>query len=272
MGKEYSNWIKKYPVLKKEEEKKLLKKAQKGNKEALEILICSNVRLVFSMAQKYQKKELDFEDLVQEGIIGLTEAVKKFDLKTDYKFSTYAVYWITQAINRASANTGSLIRIPVHMNDLMAKINKKKQQVKLEGKKLSNAQLDKELGLLEGTAEKVEDLKKRTVFFWDKSNPTKSEDGLIGDTLASPLEENPDIITEKSAFINDIDKMLSLLKKREKEVLIARFGLFGTKQKTLAELGKEMGCTRERIRQIEKTALTVLRKKCNWNGMKDWIA
>ena len=135
MGKEYSNWIKKYPVLKKEEEKKLLKKAQKGNKEALEILICSNVRLVFSVAQKYQKKELDFEDLVQEGIIGLTEAVKKFDLKTDYKFSTYAVYWITQAINRASANTGSLIRIPVHMNDLMAKINKKKQQVKLEGKK-----------------------------------------------------------------------------------------------------------------------------------------
>ena len=272
MQKEYSNWIKKYPVLKKEEEKELLKKAQKGSKEALEILVCSNVRLVFSVAQKYQKKELDFEDLVQEGIIGLTEAVKKFDLKTDYKFSTYAVYWITQTINRASANTGSLIRIPVHMNDLMAKINKKKQQVKLEGKKLSNAQLDKELGLLEGTAEKVEDLKKRTVFFWDKSNPTKSEDGLIGDTLASPLEENPDIITEKSAFINDSDKMLSLLKKREKEVLIARFGLFGTKQKTLAELGKEMGCTRERIRQIEKNALTVLKKKCNWNGMKDWIA
>ena len=272
MGKEYSDWIKKYPVLKKEEEKKLLEKAQKGNKKALEILVCSNVRLVFSVAQKYQKKELDFEDLVQEGIIGLTEAIKRFNLETDYKFSTYAVYWITQVINRASANTGSLIRIPVHMNDLMAKINKKKQQVKLEGKKLSNAQLDKKLGLLEGTAEKVEDLKKRTVFFWDKSNPTKSEDGLIGDTLASPLEENPDIITEKSAFINDIDKMLSLLKKREKEVLIARFGLFGTKQKTLAELGKEMGCTRERIRQIEKNALTVLKKKCNWNGMKDWIA
>ena len=272
MEKEYSDWIKKYPILKKEEEKKLLEKAQKGNKKALEILVCSNVRLVFSVAQKYQKKELDFEDLVQEGIIGLTEAIKRFNLETDYKFSTYAVYWITQVINRASANTGSLIRIPVHMNDLMAKINKKKQQVKLEGKKLSNAQLDKELGLLEGTAEKVEDLKKRTVFFWDKSNPTKSEDGLIGDTLASPLEENPDIITEKSAFINDIDKMLSLLKKREKEVLIARFGLFGTKQKTLAELGKEMGCTRERIRQIEKNALTVLKKKCNWNGMKDWIA
>lgn len=272
MEKEYSNWIKKYPVLKKEEEKKLLKKAQKGNKEALEILVCSNVRLVFSVAQKYQKKELDFEDLVQEGIIGLTEAIKRFNLETDYKFSTYAVYWITQVINRASANTGSLIRIPVHMNDLMAKINKKKQQVKLEGKKLSNAQLDKELGLLEGTAEKVEDLKKRTVFFEDKSNPTKSENGLIGDTLASPLEENPDAVTEKNAFINDIDKMLSLLKKREKEVLIARFGLFGMKQKTLAELGKEMGCTRERIRQIEKNALTVLKKKCNWNGMKDWIA
>lgn len=272
MEKEYSDWIKKYPVLKKEEEKKLLEKAQKGNKEALEILVCSNVRLVFSVAQKYQKKELDFEDLVQEGIIGLTEAIKRFDLETDYKFSTYAVYWITQVINRASANTGSLIRIPVHMNDLMAKINKKKQQVKLEGKKLSNAQLDKELGLLEGTAEKVEDLKKRTVFFGDKSNPTKSESGLIGDTLASPLEKNPDAVTEKNAFINDIDKMLSLLKKREKEVLIARFGLFGTKQKTLAELGKEMGCTRERIRQIEKNALTVLKKKCNWNGMKDWIA
>lgn len=272
MEKEYSDWIKKYPVLKKEEEKKLLEKAQKGNKKALEILVCSNVRLVFSVAQKYQKKELDFEDLVQEGIIGLTEAIKRFNLETDYKFSTYAVYWITQVINRASANTGSLIRIPVHMNDLMAKINKKKQQVKLEGKKLSNAQLDKELGLLEGTAEKVEDLKKRTVFFGDKSNPTKSESGLIGDTLASPLEENPDAVTEKNAFINDIDKMLSLLKKREKEVLIARFGLFGTKQKTLAELGKEMGCTRERIRQIEKNALTVLKKKCNWNGMKDWIA
>ena len=272
MEKEYSDWIKKYPVLKKEEEKKLLEKAQKGNKEALEILVCSNVRLVFSVAQKYQKKELDFEDLVQEGIIGLTEAIKRFDLETDYKFSTYAVYWITQVINRASANTGSLIRIPVHMNDLMAKINKKKQQIKLEGKKLSNAQIDKELGLLEGTAEKVEDLKKRTVFFGDKSNPTKSESGLIGDTLASPLEKNPDAVTEKNAFINDIDKMLSLLKKREKEVLIARFGLFGTKQKTLAELGKEMGCTRERIRQIEKNALTVLKKKCNWNGMKDWIA
>lgn len=272
MGKEYSNWIKKYPVLEKDKEKELIKKAQKGDKEALEIMVCSNVRLVFSVAQKYQKKELDFEDLVQEGIIGLTEAVKKFDLKTDYKFSTYAMYWITQSINRASANTGSLIRIPVHMNDLMVRINKKKQQVKLEGKKLSNAQLDKELGLLKGTAEKVEDLKKRTVFFGDKSNPMKSEDGLIGDTLASPLEENPDTITERSAFINDIDKMLSLLKKREKEVLIARFGLFGTKQKTLAELGKEMGCTRERIRQIEKNALTVLKKKCNWNGMKDWIA
>ncbi|MEJ2263994.1 MAG: sigma-70 family RNA polymerase sigma factor [Anaerolineales bacterium] len=225
---------------------------------AREHLITANSRLVISVAKKYMGRGVPFLDLIQEGNIGLMRAAKKFDYKRGYKFSTYATWWIRQAVTRAIADQGRTIRVPVHMGDQISKMLRTQHQLKQELGR--DPTVEEMAGALDVTPNKVEHMIQVARRPFSLEMPIgEEEDGMLGDFIEDHETPAPDETATHNLLREHLDEMLDTLPPREARILQLRYGLNDGKILTLNEVGRKMGVTRERVRQIEAQALRRLR-------------
>ena len=268
--KMYLKEIGKTPLLKFADEIDLAKKYEKGDKEAKDKLTKANLRLVVSIAKKYLGRRLSFLDLIQEGNKGLIRGVEKYDWRRGYKFSTYATWWIRQAITRAIADQSRTIRIPVHMVDHINRFYKTQRRLT---QKLGREPLVKETAKeMEMTVAEIENLMKI-------SQQPRSLSTPIGDDKEATLEQfvadtnQPSLYDKVSRELlkDALNTVLETLSPREKKVLVMRFGLEDGKPKTLEEVGREFKVTRERIRQIEAKAIRKLKHPTRARKLKDFL-
>lgn len=266
----YLREIGKYPLLTREEENRIATAALNGDSEAKEKLINHNLRLVVSIAKKYMGRGLNLLDLIQEGNVGLIKAVERFDVSKGFKFSTYATYWIKQSISYAIADQTRNIRIPPHTIKLINSIQKVEQSF-LQEKKRKPKQ-EEVADILNIDIKKI-----KNAYFWIKD--TTSLDIVIGDdedvTIGTLIEdksiESDFLSIEKKETSEVIENVLNTLSEREKTVIIKRFGLGGYKAETLDEIGKSLGLSKERIRQIENSALRKLRNPRRARILKEFF-
>lgn len=254
--------IGKIPLLNSEEELALAKRVQTGDKKAKDKMAEANMRLVVSIAKRYSGRGLDFLDLIQEGHTGLLRAVEKFDPDKGFKFSTYATWWIRQAITRAIADQARTIRIPVHMVETINKLLRTQRRMTQElNREPSIEELAKEL---EMEPEKVEYVMKIKQDISSLDAGVGRDDGEEDTTLGEFIEDEDTVTPEESAsnqlLKEQVQGVLSTLSDREQKIIKMRFGLDNGKSHTLEEVGQEFAVTRERIRQIEAKALAKLRK------------
>ena len=235
-----------------------LVKAIRDGMNAREHLITANSRLVISVAKKYNNRGVPFLDLIQEGNIGLIRATKKFDYRRGHKFSTYATWWIRQAITRAIADQGRTIRIPVHMGDQINKLLRKQHKLT---QKLGREPTSEEMGVaLEITTAKVDQIKKIARRPLSLETPTDDEgDSVLYDFIEDVESPSPDNVAAHNLLQQQLIRVFSELPPREVRILQLRYGLLDGKVYTLEEVGRKMGVTRERVRQIESQAIGRLR-------------
>jgi len=256
--KMYLRSIGKIPLLTPSQERELARRAQMGSKRAKEKLIESNLRLVVSIAKRYMGRGLQFSDLIQEGNIGLLKAVEKFDWKRGYKFSTYATWWIRQAITRAIADQARTIRIPVHMVETINKLNRTmRNYYQKHGEQPTVEELAKLMDKPEDKIEEIMQAARETVSL--ETPVGEDEDSTIGDFVADDSISSPKKEAMRMLIREEVEKVLRTLNPREAMVLKMRYGLLDGKSKTLEEVGQYFNVTRERIRQIEVKALRKLR-------------
>ena len=266
----YLKEIGKVPLLTAEEELEIAKRMADGDEEARKKLSESNLRLVVSIAKRYVGRGMQFLDLIQEGNLGLIKAVEKFDYSKGYKFSTYATWWIRQAITRAIADQARTIRIPVHMVETINKLIRVSRQLLQEyGREPTPEEIAKEMGVSE---EKVREITKSAQEPVSLETPIgEEEDSHLGDFI--PDDDIP-APAEAAAFTmlkEQLTDVLDTLTPREEKVLRLRFGLDDGRARTLEEVGKEFKVTRERIRQIEAKALRKLRHPSRSKKLKDFL-
>ncbi len=254
----YLKEIGNYPLLTMTDEIELAKKIAEGDEDAKRVLAESNLRLVVSIAKRYVGRGLSFLDLIQEGNLGLIKAVEKFDYTKGYKFSTYATWWIRQAITRSIADQSRTIRIPVHMSEVINKTYRVSRNLLQElGREPSDQELADAMNL---PIEKVREILKVSADPISLDTPIGEEDDShLGDFISDESMMGPEDAASYSILKDQITKLLDTLTDREQRVLILRFGLKDGRSRTLEEVGKEFNVTRERIRQIEAKALRKLR-------------
>jgi len=265
----YLKEIGRIPLLVAAEEVELAKRVEKDDVRAVEKLTQANLRLVVSIAKKYVGRGLSLLDLIQEGNIGLIRAVEKFDWRRGYKFSTYATWWIRQAITRAIADQARTIRIPVHMVETINRFIRTSRRLMQElGRDPTYDEIAKEMGVEES---KVREIIKVSQEPTSLEAPVGDEkDSTLGDFI--PDEEiRPEEVASHELLKAHISEVLDTLNDREKKVLKLRFGLDDGRQRTLEEVGREFGVTRERIRQIEAKALRKLRHPTRSKKLKDYL-
>ena len=266
----YLKEIGKVPLLTADEEIELAKRMEKGDEEAKKRLCEANLRLVVSIAKRYVGRGMLFLDLIQEGNLGLIKAVDKFDYTKGYKFSTYATWWIRQAITRSIADQARTIRIPVHMVETITKVKKVSSQLLHETGHDPSAEeiADK----LEMPAERVREIMRIAQDPVSLETPIGEEDDSnLGDFVADGNVVTPEGNVESVMLREHIDALLGDLKERERQVIILRFGLEDGHPRTLEEVGKAFNVTRERIRQIEAKALRKLRHPSRSRKLKDYL-
>ncbi|HEX3076549.1 MAG TPA: RNA polymerase sigma factor RpoD [Lachnospiraceae bacterium] len=254
----YLKEIGSYPLLSIAEEIELAKKIEQGDEMAKRMLAESNLRLVVSIAKRYVGRGLSFLDLIQEGNLGLIKAVDKFDYSKGYKFSTYATWWIRQAITRSIADQSRTIRIPVHMSEVINKTYRVSRSLLQElGREPTEQELADAMNM---PLEKVREILKVSADPISLDTPIGEEDDShLGDFIRDESIVGPEDAAAYSVLQDQISKLLDTLTEREQRVLILRFGLKDGRTRTLEEVGKEFNVTRERIRQIEAKALRKLR-------------
>ncbi|MBO5082738.1 MAG: RNA polymerase sigma factor RpoD [Lachnospiraceae bacterium] len=268
--KMYLREIGKVPLLSAEDEIELAKKMEEGDEEAKKKLAEANLRLVVSIAKRYVGRGLLFLDLIQEGNLGLIKAVEKFDYRKGYKFSTYATWWIRQAITRAIADQARTIRIPVHMVETINKLIRVSRQLLQElGREPTPEEIAAELKMPEERVREILKISQEPVSL--ETPIGEEEDSHLGDFIQ---DDNVPVPADAAAFTllkEQLGEVLSTLTEREQKVLRLRFGLDDGRARTLEEVGKEFNVTRERIRQIEAKALRKLRHPSRSRKLRDYL-
>lgn len=266
----YMREIGQYPLLSADEEVELAKKIAQGDKEAKQKLIDSNLRLVVSIAKRYAGHGTSLLDLIQEGNLGLMKAADKFDYTMGNKFSTYATWWIRQSITRALADQSRTIRVPVHMNE---NIGKYRRTVKELTQKLDRDPTREEVAeAMHISPEQVDKIWEYSQEAVSLDTPVGDEnDANLGDFVKDDEAEDPERSAETEGMKEAINNALDTLTDREREVLELRFGLKDGRSRTLEEVGKQFGVTRERIRQIESKALRKLKHPTRSRNLRDFV-
>jgi RNA polymerase sigma factor (sigma-70 family) len=294
----YLTDIGQYPLLTKDDEVRLAKAIEAGNEARIALeasaelqaarrrelrrqaldgesaqrtFVQSNLRLVVSIAKKYQASGLPLLDLIQEGNLGLMHAVEKFDWRKGFKFSTYATWWIRQAITRGIANTGRTIRLPVHAGDTLARLQKARARLELKmGRPATLSELAIEVEMPE---DKVTEALRFAAEPLSLSEPLREDgDAELGDVVEDRSAESPFEVAATALLPDEISKLLGPLDEREREILRLRFGLDRGEPRTLEEVGEHFNLTRERIRQIEARAMSKLRHPSSDTGARDLLA
>src|SRR2546423_4241325 len=255
----YLREIGQIPLLTPEQEIELAAKIKRGNAAARERMILSNLRLVVTIAHDYVDLGLSLLDLISEGNIGLTKAVERFDPTQGGKLSTYAAWWVKQSIKRALANQSKTIRLPVHLVDKISKMRRVSLQMSEElGREPTDEELGDEIGIASG---KVSQLKTVSIRPASLDAPISDDDSTeFGEIVGDEDAQTPFELLRDKNLRNEVGGLLDVLDDREKKIIFQRFGLDGGKPKTLEEVGKKFGVTRERIRQLQNIALSKLRR------------
>lgn len=265
----YLREIGQYPLLTGEEEVNLARRIVKGDQNAKQRLAQANLRLVVSIAKKYIGRGLSLLDLIQEGNMGLMRAVEKFDFTKGFKFSTYATWWIRQAITRAIADQARTIRIPVHMVETINRLIREQRRLVQElGREPSPDEVAKAMKISVDKVEHIMKISQETVSL--ESPVGEEEDSQLGDFIAS-TEHGPEELAVYQLLKNHVGEFLQYLSPREQKILRMRFGLDDGRTHTLEEVGEEFGVTRERIRQIEAKALQRLKKHEESHKLQDYL-
>ena len=270
----YLREIGKIPLLSSEEEAELAKRVMEGDRKAKDKMAEANMRLVVSIAKRYSGRGLELLDLIQEGNTGLLRAVDKFDPEKGFKFSTYATWWIRQAITRAIADQARTIRIPVHMVETINKLMRTQRRLTQElNREPTNEELAKEMDM---DADKIEYILKikQDITSLDAGIGRDGEDGedsTLGDFIEDEDTASPEESASGQLLKEQVREILSSLSDREQKIIEMRFGLNGTKSHTLEEVGLEFAVTRERIRQIEAKALMKLRKHKDSKKLHEYL-
>ena len=266
----YLKEIGKVPLLTTDREKALAERMMAGDETAKTELVEANLRLVVSIAKRYVGRGMFFLDLIQEGNLGLMKAVDKFDYTKGYKFSTYATWWIRQAITRAIADQARTIRIPVHMVETIHKVSRYSRQMLQElGREATAEEIGEKMGM---SAEKVREIMKIAQDPVSLETPIgEEEDSHLGDFIPDDDTPSPAEATSTNILREELEKQLHTLTPREEHVIKLRFGLYDGRTRTLEEVGKEFDITRERIRQIEAKALRKLRHPSRARHLKGFM-
>ena len=266
----YFSSIRRYPLLSSEQENSIGRKAKEGDKRSIDMMITSNLRLVVKIAKNYRARGIPLLDLIEEGNLGLIHAVQKFEPDRGFRFSTYATWWIRQAITRAIADQARTIRIPVHMVETINKLLRVQRQLLQE---LGREPTPEEMAVeLEMDVERVREIQKISQEPVSLETPIgEEEDSHLGDFIPDDDIPSPQDAATTTMLRDQLFKTLDLLSEREEKVIRLRFGLDDGKIRTLEEVGKVFDVTRERIRQIEAKALRKLRHPKRSDKLKDFL-
>lgn len=267
----YLHEINKTPLLTREQEQDLARRIKKGDKTALDQLVKANLRFVVSIAKQYANQGLSLEDLINDGNLGLIKAAHRFDEERGYKFISYAVWWIRQAMLQSLAEHSRIVRLPLNRAGTLYRIGKASRQLDQElGRAPSAGEIAKRLDISEAEVEDTMHIANTHVSLDDPYSSDKEDNALV-DYLTDENQAMPDEDTYSNALVDDMERALNTLSDREKHILSLYFGLSGEEPMTLEDIGKELGLTRERIRQIKEKAIQRLRHSTRAGYLRGYI-